>query len=63
MKENIKILMRGKNIKNFYEFADLINESNRTLTNIFKRNDCKVSILLKMCEVLECTPNEILNYK
>jgi len=63
MKENIKILMKSKNIKNFYEFADLINENTRTLRNIFKRNDCKVSILLKMCEVLECTPNEILNYK
>jgi len=63
MKDNIKKLMEAKKIKNLYEFAALIKESYRTLANIFKRNDCKVSILLKMCEVLECSPDEILGYK
>jgi len=48
------------NIKGIGDFCKKIDISNRALIDIFKRQDCKVSLLLKMCEVLNCKANDLL---
>ena len=63
IKDIVKAKMKEKGIKTFIQFAEEIGEDTRALRKMFERNDCKVSILLKMCEVLEATPDEILGHK
>lgn len=47
-------------IKTIIQFSKMVGVSDTAMRNIFKKEDCKISLLLRMCEVLNCTPNDLL---
>ncbi len=58
--KKIKGKFADNNIKTLSEFCEKVGISHTSIRDIFKREDCKVSFLLKMCEVLNCKANDLL---
>ncbi len=52
--------MQKKGMKNLSELAQKIGLSYESLRKIFNRNDCKLSTLLKISEVLGCNVADLI---
>ena len=62
LEKNIKAKMIENEIESSVYFCEKINITRRTLFTIFKTEDCRVSVLRKMCEVLKCSSTDLLGY-
>ncbi len=60
--KRIKTRWAEADIKSLVDFSNKIGISDNSMRLIFKKEDCKLSLLLKMCEVLKCTPNDLTGY-
>ena len=53
--KRVKGKFAENNITGTGDFCKKIKVSNRALIDIFRREDCKLSLLLRMCDVLNCS--------
>jgi len=60
LEKNIKIKMVVAGIDSKTELCEMINISRPSLDYIFKKNDCKISTLIKITEVLKCSVLELI---
>ncbi len=60
LKLNIFTQMHKAKMKNWYELCEKIGITYETMRRIHKRNDCKVSILFKISEVLNCDVSDLI---
>jgi DNA-binding Xre family transcriptional regulator len=60
LEKNIKIKMVVAGIDSKTELCEMINISRPSLDYIFKKNDCKISTLIKIAEVLNCSVLELI---
>ena len=58
--KKIKSKFAENGIETVLQFCEKIGITDVAMRGIFKREDCKVSLLKKMCEVLSCTPNDLI---
>ena len=60
LEKNISIKMIEAGMKTKTELYRKCQLSQQTFDNILKRNDCKVSILIKIAEVLKCSVSDLI---
>ena len=60
LEKNISIKMIEAGMKTKAELYRKCQLSQQTFDNILKRNDCKISILIKIAEVLNCSVSDLV---
>ena len=59
LRNRVEMLMKREGFKTKGDFCEKIGISRLSLRRILDRNDCKLSILIKMCDALNCTMKEL----
>ena len=61
LKVNIRQIAENRGIKNPYQLQKKVNLSPSNAAKLFKNNIVHISVITlgKLCEVLDCTPNDL----
>ena len=58
--KRVEIQMAKAGIRTRMELCEKLEISDSSLRRIYQRDDCKKSLLIKMCDIMNCTLNDLI---
>jgi len=59
LEKNIKELLEKKSMTQV-ELAKKLNKKKQYITQVLDRGTCNTKLLMEICSILKCTPNQLL---